>query len=132
MPYRGELKGIEERTARKQKKYHVATIGNDEVSIWDGDVLQALQAVPERTEIEYEFRKSGNFKNLTSWNPLQRDRPREARSLAGSAYIRRMAALKNATRTLDADGFINVTDFTQFASYYGVPCPWHTIDVTHA
>ena len=103
MPYRGALKEIKEVTARNNKKYHVATIGSDEVSIWDADVAQALQAAGTGTEIEYEFRKSGNFKNLTDWKRLGTEAPVDEGGGGGraNAYIRRMAALKNATNTLD-------------------------------
>ena len=107
MPYRGDFKGIEERTARNNKKYHVASIGNDGVSIWDADVAQALQAVPAGTEVEYEFRKSGNYKNLTSWSRPEAAAPADESGPRTNAYIRRMSALKNATRTLD--GYTDVS-----------------------
>ena len=64
-------------------------------------VAQALQAVRPGTEVEYEFRKSGNFKNLTDWKPLGPEAPADEGGGPANTYIRRMAALKNATNTLE-------------------------------
>ena len=46
MPYRGAFHGIKEVTARNNKKYHAAAIGDSEMSIWDPDVAAALQNLP--------------------------------------------------------------------------------------
>ena len=101
MPYRGAFHGIKELTARNNKKYHVATVGDAEMSIWDADVAAGLQALPIGSEIEYETRKSGNYTNVTSFQPLDAGPPPGAIDTRGNPYIRRMSALKNATLTLD-------------------------------
>ena len=66
-------------------------------------MAQALQAVQPGTEVECEFRKSGNFKNLTDWKLLGPEAPVDEGegSSRANTYIRRMAALKNATNTLE-------------------------------
>jgi len=51
--------------------------------------------------IEYEFRTSGNFKNLTDWKPLDAEAPADKGGSRGNTYIRRMATLKKATNTLE-------------------------------
>lgn len=101
MPYRGAFHGIKEVTARNNKKYHVATVGDAEMSIWDADVAAGLQGLPIGSEIEYETRQTGNYTNVTSFRPLDAGPPLGATDTQGNPYIRRMSALKNATLTLD-------------------------------
>lgn len=79
------------------KKYWVLQIGDERYSVWDSELVEGLN---EGDRIEYEWRKSGDYKKITV---LTRYPPGEALDSQPSRkdmQIIRMSCLRSATEVL--------------------------------
>ena len=66
---KGIIEQIWENESKNGQQYLTVQIDGERYSVWDDKHFDQLQ---EGTEIEYEFRQSGNFKNITEVsNPAQ-------------------------------------------------------------
>jgi len=66
---RGTIAQVWENESRNGQQYLTVQIDGERYSVWDTQYFDQLQ---KGAEIEYEFRQSGNFKNITEVsNPAQ-------------------------------------------------------------
>ena len=96
---RGTIEQVWENESKKGQKYLTVQVGGERYSVWDDKYFDALQ---EGVTVDYDFRQSGNFKNMTDIEPvggngngLPQYQPNgKARQIA------RMSCLKSASEIL--------------------------------
>jgi len=59
---KGTVEQVWENESKGGQKYLTVQIGGERYSIWDKKYFDLFQ---EGTQVEYEFRQSGNFRNIT-------------------------------------------------------------------
>ena len=59
---RGTIENVWENESRNGQKYLTVQIDGERYSVWDDKHFDRLQ---QGAEIDYEFRQSGNFRNIT-------------------------------------------------------------------
>jgi len=64
---RGIIEQVWENESRKGQKYLTVQVGGERYSVWDDKYFDTLQ---EGVTIDYDFRQSGNFKNMTDIDPV--------------------------------------------------------------
>ncbi|NIO04001.1 MAG: hypothetical protein GTN74_05120 [Proteobacteria bacterium] len=74
-------------------KYWVLEIGGEKYSVWDSKYIHDVQ---EGATVEYQWRKSGNFKKITEITPIDNPVKGEAEGAETQTQIRRMGCLKYA------------------------------------
>lgn len=62
----GTVEKIWENETREGKKYHVLEIGGEKYSVWDQKLLEGLA---EGSRVDYEWKKSGDFRKITDIKP---------------------------------------------------------------
>jgi hypothetical protein len=94
----GVIEKIWENQTREKKPYHVLEIGGEKYSLWD---LKLLEGLSEGVTIEYEWKKSGDFKKITELRPVV-PAPDAGRYHPDrkSTEIVRMSCLKSASEIL--------------------------------
>ena len=65
---KGTIEQVWENESRNGQKYITVQIGGERYSVWDTKYFDRLQ---EGAEIDYDFRQSGKFRNLTEVNPIE-------------------------------------------------------------
>lgn len=81
---KGTIEQIWENESKNGQQYLTVQIDGERYSVWDTKYFDQLH---EGAEIEYQFRQSGNFRNITEVsNPAQSEQQREQQShlLAGN------------------------------------------------
>ena len=63
---RGMLKEIQEMNLKDGRRYWRLNIDGKAYSLWDEDMAEHLN---EETEIEYDFKNSGKYRNITEIRP---------------------------------------------------------------
>jgi hypothetical protein len=96
---RGTIEQVWENESRKGQKYLTVQVGGERYSVWDDKYFDILQ---EGVAIDYDFRQSGNFKNMTDIEPangngngFQQYQPNNK-----DRQIARMSCLKSASEIL--------------------------------
>ncbi len=110
---RGTIEQIWENESRKGQKYLTVQVGGERYSVWDDKYFDTLQ---EGITIDYDFRQSGNFKNMTDIQPANgngNELP-QYRPNGKDRQIARMSCLKSASEILapvqlDPDAKKNLT-----------------------
>ena len=64
---KGTVEQIWENESRNGQTYLTVQIGGERYSVWDAKYFDRFQ---QGAEVEYDFRQSGNFKNITEVNGL--------------------------------------------------------------
>lgn len=94
---RGTIEQVWENESRNSQQYLTVQIDGERYSVWDTEYFDQLQ---EGAVIEYEFRQSGNFKNITEvYSPTQN----EAAPLYQNSrdrQITRLSCLKSAAEII--------------------------------
>ena len=96
---RGTIEQIWENSSRKGQKYLTVQVGGERYSVWDDKYFDTLQ---EGVTIDYDFRQSGNFKNMTDIQPINGNGngiPQYAPN-GKDRQIARMSCLKSASEIL--------------------------------
>ena len=65
---KGSIDKIWENQTNDKKTYHVLDIGGERYSVWDSKLLEGLE---EGSEVEYDWKKSGNFKKITDLKKIE-------------------------------------------------------------
>jgi hypothetical protein len=96
---RGTIDRIWENESRSGQKYLTVQVGSERYSVWDDKYFDMLQ---EGVTIDYDFKQSGNFKNMTDIEPangngngLPQYQPNNK-----DRQIARMSCLKSASEIL--------------------------------
>ena len=96
---RGIIEQVWENSSKKGQKYLTVQVGGERYSVWDDKYFDALQ---EGITIDYDFRQSGNFKNMTDIQTVDGNgngRPQYAPN-GKDRQIARMSCLKSASEIL--------------------------------
>ena len=98
---RGMIEQVWENESRKGQKYLTVQVGGERYSVWDDKYFSVLQ---EGATIDYDFRQSGNFKNMTDIEPANGNSnanglPRYQTN-GKDRQIARMSCLKSASEIL--------------------------------
>ena len=109
---RGTIEQIWENKTRSGKEYRTVQINGERYNIWDNKYFSHLQ---EGEDIEYDFRKSGNYRHITDMKlsggngpeSSYRNPPRQSNNNGGNSgpsskdrQIARMSCLKSASEIL--------------------------------
>jgi len=94
---KGTVEQVWENESRTGQKYLTVQIDGERYSVWDQKYFDQLR---EGVEIEYEFRQSGNFKNITEVRDrAHKDEP-PAYQNHRDRQITRLSCLKSAAEIL--------------------------------
>ena len=96
---RGMIEQVWENESKKGQKYVTVQVGGERYSVWDDKYFDALQ---EGVTIDYDFRQSGNFKNMTDIEPVDGNgngMPQYTPN-GKDRQIARMSCLKSASEIL--------------------------------
>jgi hypothetical protein len=105
---KGEIEKIWKNQTSDGRRYNVLLIGGERYSLWEEDYLDRLQ---EGQTLEFDFRESGDFKNISRiYEPMNEtnrlaNEPKEGLSPEydndkKTRKIIRMSALRSASRIL--------------------------------
>lgn len=95
---RGMIEQVWENESRNGQKYVTVQIAGERYSNWDSKYFDLLQ---EGAEIEYEFKQSGNFRNMTDIKPVgDNHEPPPYQPNKKDREIARMSCLKSASEIL--------------------------------
>ncbi len=100
---RGTIEQIWENESRKGQKYLTVQVGGERYTVWDDKYFDVLQ---EGVAIDYDFRQSGNFKNMTEIEPANGNGNSNSNGLQQyqpgkkDRQIARMSCLKSASEIL--------------------------------
>ncbi len=95
---KGEVEKLWKNETEDGRRYEVFQIGGERYSLWDEDYLDRIQ---EGQSLEFDFKESGDFKNITEIY----DQPGEVEKEPeyGNQRLKktiRMSSLKSASRVL--------------------------------
>ncbi|MBW1731416.1 MAG: hypothetical protein JRJ75_11080 [Deltaproteobacteria bacterium] len=93
----GRIGKIWENETREGKKYHVLEIGGEKYSVWDQRLLEGLG---EGSLVEYEWKKSGDFRKITDLRPSATPDAGNYSHERKNREIIRMSCLKSASELL--------------------------------
>lgn len=97
---KGEIEKIWKNETADGRKYEVFQINGERYSLWEEDYLDKLQ---EGQTLEFDFRESGEFKNITKIYEKPERGPEEKKNEYEDQKTRktvRMSCLKSASRVL--------------------------------
>lgn len=96
---RGTIERIWENESRSGQKYLTVQVGNERYSVWDDKYFDMLQ---EGITIDYDFRQSGNFRNMTDIEPADKNGNgfQQYQPNKKDRQIARMSCLKSASEIL--------------------------------
>lgn len=95
---KGEVEKVWKNETEDGRRYEVFQIGGDRYSLWEEDYLDRIQ---EGQTLEFDFRESGEFKNITKIYENPENEPKEP-EYADQKLKKtiRMSCLKSASRVL--------------------------------
>ena len=95
---KGEVEKVWKNETEDGRRYEVLQIGGERYSLWEEDYLDKIQ---EGHTLEFDFRESGDFKNITKIYEPHENEPKEPgyedKKLKKTI---RMSCLKSASRVL--------------------------------
>ncbi len=94
---KGIIEQIWENESKNGQQYLTVQIDGERYSVWDDKHFDQLQ---EGAEIEYEFRQSGNFKNITEVSSLTPNHEPPLYHNDRDRQITRLSCLKSAAQIL--------------------------------
>lgn len=96
---RGTIEQVWENESKKGQKYLTVQVGGERYSVWDDKYFGTLQ---EGVTIDYDFRQSGNFKNMTDIEPVDGNGNGlpQYQPNGKDRQIARMSCLKSASEIL--------------------------------
>jgi hypothetical protein len=95
---KGEVEKVWKNETENGRKYEVFLIGGERYSLWEEGYLDKIQ---EGQTLEFDFRESGDFKNITRVYELPENEPKDPEY--GDQKLKktvRMSCLKSASRVL--------------------------------
>lgn len=94
---KGEVEKVWKNKTVDGRKYRVLLINGERYSLWDEDYLDRIQ---EGQTLEFEFRESGDFKNITRIYERQESEEKGNEYQDRTRKIIRMRCLRSASRVL--------------------------------
>ncbi len=94
---RGVVEQVWENESRNGQPYLTVQINGERYTVWDTKYFDQLR---EGAEIEYEFRQSGNFKNITEVRSPSEEQQPQAYQNDRDRQITRLSCLKSAAEIL--------------------------------
>jgi len=96
---KGEVEKVWKNETQDGRKYEVLQINGERYSIWEEDYLDRIQ---EGQTLEFDFKESGDFKNITRIYEKPETGPEEKRNEYEdrNRKIIRMSCLRSASRVL--------------------------------
>jgi hypothetical protein len=95
---KGEIEKIWKNETADGRKYEVLQIGGERYSLWEEDYLDKLQ---EGQTLEFDFKESGDFKNITEiYGPSRNEEKEPGYEDQKLKKTIRMSCLKSASRVL--------------------------------
>ena len=94
---KGIIEQIWENKSRNGQAYLTVQIDGERYGVWDTKYFDQLQV---GGEIEYDFRQSGNFKNITDLRPLDGQPSAPYQPNHRDRQITRLSCLKSASEIL--------------------------------
>ena len=94
---RGVVEQVWENESRSGQPYLTVQINGERYTVWDTKYFDQLR---EGAEIEYEFRQSGNFKNITEVRSPSEEQQPQAYQNDRDRQITRLSCLKSAAEIL--------------------------------
>ncbi|MDK2464136.1 MAG: hypothetical protein QI223_05135 [Candidatus Korarchaeota archaeon] len=94
---RGVVEQVWENESRNGQPYLTVQINGERYTVWDTKYFDQLR---EGAEIEYEFRQSGNFKNITEVRSPSEEQQPQIYQNARDRQITRLSCLKSAAEIL--------------------------------
>jgi hypothetical protein len=107
----GTIEAIYENEGRSGRTYWVLSIDGQNYSVWDPDLINGLNS---GDRIEYRWRKSGNFKNITELERLEAT-SENSNPDGKQDQIVRMTSLKYASLLVGNDTDIDLGDKPELA-----------------
>ena len=94
---RGVVEQVWENESRNGQPYLTVQINGERYTVWDTKYFDQLR---EGAEIEYEFRQSGNFKNITEVRSPSEEQQPQTYQNDRDRQITRLSCLKSAAEIL--------------------------------
>jgi len=96
---KGEVEKVWKNETQDGRRYEVLQINGDRYSLWEEDYLDRIQ---EGQSLEFDFRESGDFKNITKIYEKPETGPEEKRNEydGRNRKIIRMSCLRSASQIL--------------------------------
>jgi len=95
---KGEVEKVWKNETEDGRKYEVFQIGGERYSLWEEDYLDRIQ---EGQTLEFDFKESGEFKNITKIYEKPENEPKEpGYGDQKQKKTVRMSSLKSASRVL--------------------------------
>lgn len=96
---RGTIEQVWENESRKGQKYLTVQVGGERYTVWDDKYFDTLQ---EGVTVDYDFRQSGKFKNMTDIEPVDGNGNGlpQYQPNGKARQIARMSCLKSASEIL--------------------------------
>lgn len=98
---KGEVEKVWENETTDGRRYNVLQINGDKYSLWDETYFDKIQ---EGQTLDFDFRESGDFKNITDVNelPMQEQARSEKKDYNNDRLnkIVKMSSLRSASRVL--------------------------------
>ena len=95
---KGEVEKIWKNETEDGRKYEVFQINGERYSLWDENYLGQI---PEGQALEFEYKESGDFKNITKvYNPGDDGSKENAYGDQRTRRIVKMSSLRSASRVL--------------------------------
>lgn len=95
---KGEVEKVWKNETEDGRRYEVFQIGGERYSLWDEDYLDRIQ---EGQSLEFDFKESGDFKNITEiYKPSKNEEKEPGYGDQKLKKTIRMSSLKSASRVL--------------------------------
>lgn len=94
---KGTVEQVWENESKNGQRYLTVQIGGERYSVWDTKYFDRLQ---EGAEVEYDFRQSGNFRNITDIRGPEENNQAPAYHNDRDRQITRLSCLKSAAEIL--------------------------------
>ncbi len=92
---KGRIEKVEEKHAKNGQKYLLLSIDGENYSLWDG---KAFDRVSEGELVEYKWKASGDYRNITEIEPSQDEASNGPTTR--DVHILKMSCLKSASAIL--------------------------------
>jgi hypothetical protein len=97
---KGEITKVWENETKDKKTYHVLDVNGERYSVWDPKLIEGIK---EGDHVEYDWKKSGNFKKIVDLKKIDLTPDLEGRYRPDrkSLEIIRMSCVKSASELLN-------------------------------
>ena len=94
---KGTIEQVWDNESKNGQRYLTVQIGGERYTVWDAEYFDQLQ---QGAEIDYDFRQSGNFKNITELRAPTQNQETPVYHNDRDRQITRLSCLKSAAQIL--------------------------------